>query len=410
MANENDNDPYLSAGGPSNNVPQPGMGDPSSYLPPDPTSPPPVYGSTPIPPPPPPPGYNPAPVFGNTGTAPSPYPVYGTPGNESKNVFGILALVFPFIGLSLVGIVMGHLGLSAVKKGTATNRGVALAGLIVSYVFTALALVYWVIVIIMTVSNDAFYDYDYESDYAYEAVENDLNAIRDEVELYWLDNSTPPVVRVIGEEYLIAGETVPVTVSNPELTYSGDSAATWCVQLESETDPRIASMSAQAGYQPWLDCDTAVAVYGTSEPVDTDAPVPTGEAYVNATKVSLYDLAPGDCMLDPYEAAVYDEATESYTLWDVYLVPCDQTHYGEVSVVADFTDTSYPGTDAVIERLEDICLAAFEDYIGIDYMDSEFYFDYFYPTAGSWAAGDREYTCLVYGTNGVDGSLRGAAR
>lgn len=41
----------------------------------------------------------------------------------------------------MVGIVLGHLGLRAVKQGVANNRGMALAGTIISYVFTILVLV-----------------------------------------------------------------------------------------------------------------------------------------------------------------------------------------------------------------------------------------------------------------------------
>ncbi len=66
-------------------------------------------------------------------TPPSPYGYGAAPtSSRQKNYLGILALIFPFVSLSLVGIIMGHLGLSAVKKGTANNHGVALAGTTIS--------------------------------------------------------------------------------------------------------------------------------------------------------------------------------------------------------------------------------------------------------------------------------------
>lgn len=68
------------------------------------------------------------------------FPMYGPRGDE-KNWMGIVALVssiaafvvVPFLG-SVVGVIFGHLGLSAAKRGEASNRGLALAGTIVGYV------------------------------------------------------------------------------------------------------------------------------------------------------------------------------------------------------------------------------------------------------------------------------------
>jgi hypothetical protein len=46
---------------------------------------------------------------------------------------GILSLILGCIGGGLVGIVFGHMGLAACRRGEANNRGLALAGLIVNY-------------------------------------------------------------------------------------------------------------------------------------------------------------------------------------------------------------------------------------------------------------------------------------
>lgn len=66
------------------------------------------------------------------------YPAQPGSRPDARNVLGVLSMVAPFIGLSVVGIVFGHLGLRAVKQGFANNRGTALAGTIISYVFTIL--------------------------------------------------------------------------------------------------------------------------------------------------------------------------------------------------------------------------------------------------------------------------------
>ncbi len=83
---------------------------------------------------PPPPGY-----------AQVPPPHYGASVSTAKDWMGITALIlslatlvtgFTWIG----GIIFGHLGLAAAKRGEASNRGMALAGTIIGWVFGALAI------------------------------------------------------------------------------------------------------------------------------------------------------------------------------------------------------------------------------------------------------------------------------
>lgn len=81
-----------------------------------------------------------------------PQPAYTAPAAEgfatagwsrpdAKNWMGITALVTSLLGFSIVGIVFGHLGRSAVRKGEASNPGVALAGLIIGYIFLILGVI-----------------------------------------------------------------------------------------------------------------------------------------------------------------------------------------------------------------------------------------------------------------------------
>jgi hypothetical protein len=46
---------------------------------------------------------------------------------------GLVALIASLVGAGLVGIVLGHLGLRAVRRREATNRGLALAGTVLGY-------------------------------------------------------------------------------------------------------------------------------------------------------------------------------------------------------------------------------------------------------------------------------------
>lgn len=55
------------------------------------------------------------------------------PADPGKNWMGLAALIASFVGAGLVGIVLGHLGLRAARRGEATNRGIALAGTVLGY-------------------------------------------------------------------------------------------------------------------------------------------------------------------------------------------------------------------------------------------------------------------------------------
>lgn len=66
------------------------------------------------------------------------------PGTE-KNWMNITSLVLSLAGLltgitAIGGIILGHMGLSAAKKGEADNRGLGLAGVITGYVILALGI------------------------------------------------------------------------------------------------------------------------------------------------------------------------------------------------------------------------------------------------------------------------------
>ena len=85
----------------------------------------------------PPPGYGAPQGYGQS-------PVYKNPA-EAKNWMNITSLVLSLSGLmfgitAIAGIVFGHLGLSAAKRGEASNRGLGLAGVIIGYVLTGLGL------------------------------------------------------------------------------------------------------------------------------------------------------------------------------------------------------------------------------------------------------------------------------
>ncbi|MBX9718616.1 MAG: septum formation family protein [Microbacteriaceae bacterium] len=116
-------------------------------------------------------------------------------------------------------------------------------------------------------------------------------------------------------------------------------------------------------------------------------------------QTDAFALRVGDCL---------DNATATGEVQTVPTVPCDGPHDGEIYSAHLLGQSGYPGEDAVLGQAEALCLAAFEDFVGEPYLDSRFDFSYYYPTAASWATGDREVLCVIYDPEGpVTGSLAG---
>jgi peptidyl-prolyl cis-trans isomerase B (cyclophilin B) len=59
------------------------------------------------------------------------------------NVLAIVSLVTSIIGLSLVGVITGHIGLNQIKKTGEEGRGLAIAGLIIGYIGLAFVLLWF---------------------------------------------------------------------------------------------------------------------------------------------------------------------------------------------------------------------------------------------------------------------------
>jgi peptidyl-prolyl cis-trans isomerase B (cyclophilin B) len=81
---------------------------------------------------PPPPEY-----YGTTVVA---QPTTPPQGSGELNDLAVIALIASCVGLSIPGLVMGHIALRQIKKSGETGRGFALAAVIVGYVITVLVL------------------------------------------------------------------------------------------------------------------------------------------------------------------------------------------------------------------------------------------------------------------------------
>lgn len=112
----------------------------------------------------------------------------------------------------------------------------------------------------------------------------------------------------------------------------------------------------------------------------------------------VLELVPGDCVVPP--AAVKAQLSE------VDVVDCSDPHPMEAYAVVRYkardgsVPAVFPGVDAMKAFADGACLERFDDYVGVDYRDSHYYFTYLMPTARDWdgGAGDVSVTCLVMTT------------
>lgn len=100
---------------------------------------------------PPPPAYAPPP----TPAPMQPYS-YGSPyAVQSTNTMAIISLVTSFF-VPIAGIVCGHLALGQIRRTGENGRGLALAGLIIGYAYTAFIVVYILFVMAMVIGFGTF--------------------------------------------------------------------------------------------------------------------------------------------------------------------------------------------------------------------------------------------------------------
>lgn len=139
----------------------------------------------------------------------------------------------------------------------------------------------------------------------------------------------------------------------------------------------------------------------TAAPTGTPAPARSPEFE------SPEDLAVGDCY-DPIEDPDDD------ALLAAIILPCAEPHANEVfgvEQVAGAPTAPFPGLDDLEDEAEDLCDAAFEDYVGIDFNRSRLSYIYYTPTEATWAAGDREVICVIDGEGEpITGSVKGTQR
>jgi hypothetical protein len=72
---------------------------------------------------------------------PTQYSGGAAPAQSSFNVLSIVAFVLSLLGFTVVAIVLGHIGLSQIKKTGQQGRGFGIAALVIGYASLVLAII-----------------------------------------------------------------------------------------------------------------------------------------------------------------------------------------------------------------------------------------------------------------------------
>ncbi|WP_022892874.1 DUF4190 domain-containing protein [Agromyces subbeticus] len=87
-------------------------------------------------------------------TTPAPAPVPAQPASAEKwNVLSIVGFVLSLIGFNVVAIVLGFIALNQVKKTGERGRGLAIAAIIIGFVYIVIGIIFFVVFASIIASN-----------------------------------------------------------------------------------------------------------------------------------------------------------------------------------------------------------------------------------------------------------------
>lgn len=79
-------------------------------------------------------------------TSTNPYAASGAPATKT-NVLSIVALVLSIIGFTVIGIILGFVGLSQIKRTGEGGRGLAIAAIIIGFVELVIGIILTIILV-----------------------------------------------------------------------------------------------------------------------------------------------------------------------------------------------------------------------------------------------------------------------
>ena len=120
--------------------------------------------------------------------------------------------------------------------------------------------------------------------------------------------------------------------------------------------------------------------------------------------VTLFDLELGDCLNDA-DIPLRSDMT------DAPRVSCEDPHDSELFAILGLEGSAFPGESELVAQGQSRCARAFGDFVGIPFANSTLDFRFYYPTASSWAQGDRTIYCVAFDPGlEVTGSLLNSRR
>ena len=120
--------------------------------------------------------------------------------------------------------------------------------------------------------------------------------------------------------------------------------------------------------------------------------------------VTLFDLELGDCLNDA-DIPLRSDMT------DAPRTGCDEPHDSELFAILGVEGSAFPGESELVAQGQSRCARAFGDFVGIPFANSTLDFRFYYPTASSWAQGDRTIYCVAFDPGlQVTGSLLNSRR
>ncbi len=110
------------------------------------------------------------------------------------------------------------------------------------------------------------------------------------------------------------------------------------------------------------------------------------------------DVSIGDCV---NFVDAEDQANDTTLVSTLERVACTAPHDAEVYALRNLPGGAWPGYESVYSRGDDICYDEFAPYVGIDYVESLYFYEVYTPSSASWDQGDRTIACTLVDVGGT---------
>ena len=107
---------------------------------------------------------------------------------------------------------------------------------------------------------------------------------------------------------------------------------------------------------------------------------------------NVFSLQVGQCFANVIPAGGQVENVDK--------IDCEEPHLNEIYAVVELPDGDFQRTFIEEDSVE-LCLEAFEPFVGLNYAESIYEFDLLHPSSESWEKmNDREVICYLYDLRG----------